>query len=163
MLYWITGLPGAGKTAIGKALYNKLKPYNQATVLLDGDELRGIVGDRFGYTVDERRECSMFYAQLCKLLADQSIDVICCVCALFENVRRWNRENIEDYIEIFVNPPINVIRERNQKGLYTGDETDAYGVGIRPELPTSPDVVLINDGSLTVGEQADIILKGREK
>ena len=55
-VYWITGLSGAGKTTIGKLLYEKLKSEYPNTVLLDGDTLRRVFGDDLGYTKDERRK-----------------------------------------------------------------------------------------------------------
>lgn len=162
MLYWITGLSGAGKTTIGKALYQRLIQKDPAVVFLDGDALRAIVGDRFGYTREDRRECSMFYARLCKYLTDQGLDVICCVCAMFESVRHWNRENISSYLEVFVNPSMEVLRARNQKGLYTDTGADVYGVTIRPEFPLFPDIILDNDGVVSVDEQIEIIMKGAQ-
>lgn len=163
MLYWITGLAGAGKTTIGRALYTHLKKNNPGVVLLDGDELRSIVGGRFGYSAQERKECSMFYSRLCKSLTDQGLDVICCVCAMFNEVRQWNRDNIAGYTEVFVNPPMDVLRSRNQKGLYTDSESEVYGVTLEAELPDSPDIVLQNNGSLTAEEQVELILKEVQK
>ena len=159
MLYWITGLAGAGKTTIGKALYMRLKKENPSVVFLDGDELRAIVGDRFGYTLEERHACSMFYARLCKYLTAQGLDVICCVCAMFESVRRWNRENISNYLEVFINPDMKVLQARNQKNLYSSTDVDVYGTTLKAEIPLFPDIVLNNDGSISVEEQVEIILQ----
>lgn len=162
VLYWITGLAGAGKTTIGKALYKRLIEKNPAVVFLDGDDLRAIVGGRFGYTLEERRECSMFYSRLCKYLTDQGLDVICCVCAMLESVRSWNRENIDDYLEVFVNPNMEVLRARNQKGLYADLKSDVYGTTLQPDLPLCPDVILDNDGSVSIEEQIEMIMKGAQ-
>lgn len=160
LLYWITGLAGAGKTTIGRALHMRLLREKSAIVFLDGDALRTIAGDRFGYTLAERRACSVFYARLCKYLTDQGLDVICCVCAMFESVRRWNRENIADYLEVFINTDMEVLRLRNQKGLYSNPALDVYGTTIKPELPLFPDIVLNNDGTISAEEQAEMILRG---
>lgn len=67
-VYWITGLSGAGKTTIGKLLYQKLKQNFPNTVFLDGDVMREVFGADLGYTESERRKCAMRYARLCAML-----------------------------------------------------------------------------------------------
>ena len=59
IVYWITGLSGAGKTTIGKLLYAKLKAKHGNTIFLDGDMLRKAFGDDLGYSEEDRRKCAM--------------------------------------------------------------------------------------------------------
>ena len=101
-VYWITGLSGAGKTTIGKLFYEKLKTEHPNTVFLDGDMLRKVFGDDLGYTREERIKCAMRYSRLCAMLQEQGMHVVCCTISMFDCVRDWNRENINNYREIYI-------------------------------------------------------------
>lgn len=151
-VYWITGLAGSGKTTVGRLLYAQRKAAKEATVLLDGDLLRKVFGDDLGYTRDDRHACAMRYARICRMLAEQGIDVICCTISMFEDVRQWNRTHIADYKEIYLKTPLALLRQRNQKGLYENAPEDVVGLGIDMEEPQHPDCVLENDGQRTPQE-----------
>ena len=125
-VYWITGLSGAGKTSIGTLLYERIKRKYPNTVFLDGDALREVFGNDLGYTREERIQCAMRYARLCKMLQEQGQNVICCTISMFDDVRSWNREHIANYREIYVRVSMEELVKRNQKGLYgsfTGEQT----------------------------------------
>lgn len=154
ILYWITGLSGAGKTTIGNRLYYELKQTMDNVVLLDGDILKQIVDDNVGYSDVERRNRAMKYAKICKMLTDQDICVICCTIAMYDVVREWNRKNNKRYVEVFLDVPMEVLRKRNQKGLYSDPENETTknvtGVDLQVEFPRNPDLKIINDGSESV-------------
>lgn len=160
-VYWITGLSGAGKTTIGKLFFEKLKTREDNVVFLDGDTLRQVFGDDLGYTEEARRKCAMRYSRLCALLGSQGIDVVICTISMFDEVRGWNHENIADYKEIYIRVPMEVLRQRDQKGLYSGNtsekETDLVGVDIQFEEPKTPDVILDNDGTVSPEKQVEIL------
>ena len=118
-LYWITGLSGAGKTTIGNRVYYKMKSRNDNTIILDGDILKKIAGKDLGYRREERLERAYRYSALCKLLTDQGINVIICTIAMFDEVREWNRRNIENYVEVFLDVDLEVLKARDKKGLYS--------------------------------------------
>lgn len=162
-VYWITGLSGAGKTTIGKIVYEELKKKYPNTVFLDGDTLREVFGGVFGYEEEDRRQCAMCYARLCAMLEKQDINVVCCTISMFHSVREWNREHIHNYREIYVKVLWDTLRERNQKGLYSGakdkEEKSVVGIQIEFEEPMQPDLVLENDGEKTPEEQAQMILE----
>lgn len=162
VLYWITGLSGAGKTTIGTALYYKLKENFSNVILLDGDILKNIVGDNAGYSLQERHERAMKYSRLCKALVEQGIIVICCTIAMFEDVRKWNRENNDLYVEIFLDVPLNMLVERDQKGLYSqyknGNVHNVAGLDVSVELPENPNIRIMNDGKTTINECVEIIM-----
>ncbi len=161
-VYWITGLSGAGKTTIGKIVYEELRKKHPNTVFLDGDTLREVFGGVFGYEEKERKQCAMCYARLCSMLEKQDINVVCCTISMFHSVREWNRQHIPNYCEIYVKVSWKTLQERNQKGLYSdmgnGEEKPVVGIQIEFEEPIQPDIVLINDGKKSPKEQAQEIL-----
>ena len=162
-VYWITGLSGAGKTTIGKLFYHYLKEKYPNTVFFDGDTLRKVFGDDLGYTEEERRKCAMRYARLCAMLEEQEMNVICCTISMFDSVRQWNRENIRNYREIYVRVSMDTLRARDQKGLYSGinsePEKDVAGIHFQVEMPKNPDLILDNDGGVSPEEQAERIAR----
>lgn len=162
-VYWITGLSGVGKTTIGKIFYQELRQTYQNTVFLDGDIMREVFGADLGYTESERRKCAMRYSRLCSMLQKQGLNVVCCTVSMFDEVRKWNREHIENYREIYIRVSMEVLRERDQKGLYSGcsneKEKEVMGIHIIFEEPKSPDMVLENDGDTTPEEQAKKIIR----
>lgn len=162
-VYWITGLSGAGKTSIGTLLYEKMKQKYPNTVFLDGDALREVFGNDLGYTREERIKCAMRYARLCKMLQEQEMNVICCTISMFDVIRSWNRENIKNYREIYVKVSMEVLTKRNQKGLYSNSMDlickDVAGIHVNVEEPKNPDMVLENNGDVSIPELADSILE----
>lgn len=158
-VWWITGLAGAGKTSIARLVVGGMRSRGIAVVLLDGDELRSIFGPAAGYDRDTRRKLAAQYGLLCQLLSRQGINVVCATISMFEDARRWNRQNIPLYTEVYVKVPAEVLAQRNQKGLYSGqDAPNVWGVDLTPEEPQSSDIVLLNDGSKRVEELAQAVL-----
>ena len=162
-LYWITGLAGAGKSSLGRKLYEILKPQNPALVYLDGDSLREVFDVNDQYEEIQRHQISMKYARLCHLLTTQGIDVICATISMFDDVRAWNRENISNYSEIYLEVSFPVLEKRNQHELYSGQSGDkiknVVGCDIDAQFPTNPDIVLRNDGDDTIDELAQRLLE----
>ena len=157
-VYWITGLSGAGKSTVGKILYDKIKSEKDNVVLLDGDSLRLAIASDLGYTEEDRHESARRNVGLCNLLGNQGIDAICCTICMFEDIREWSREHNEKYVEVYLKVPMDVLRSRNQKNLYVEAEDELVGLGVGMEEPQHPDLVVINDGSKTPEEIADMIL-----
>lgn len=152
ILYWVTGLSGAGKTTIGSALYYALREEKDNVVILDGDVLKHFVGS--GYSENERIARAKKYSSICKMLVDQGITVIICTVAMFEEIRQWNRKHIEKYVEIFLDVPLDVLQKRDKKGLYSGQKRgkvqNVTGMDVRAEFPKNPDIIIKNDGSLGI-------------
>lgn len=145
--YWITGLSGAGKTTIGEKIFQRLREKKKTVLFLDGDTLREVFGNDLGYSREDRLRCAMRYSRLCRLLSEQGQDVVICTISMFHEVRDWNRQNIEKYKEIYIQVPMEVLRKRNQKGLYQSG-SEVVGMDLEPELPRNPDVTVKNDGTL---------------
>ena len=161
-VYWITGLSGAGKTTIGKLFYERLKEKYPNTVFFDGDMLRKVFGDDLGYGKEDRRKCAMRYSRLCALLQQQGINVVCCTISMFDSVREWNRENISNYKEVYIKVSMDILCQRDQKGLYSGKtlekERDVVGIHQVFEEPKNPDIIIENEGKNTPEDLAEKLL-----
>lgn len=157
-LFRSAGLSGAGKTTIGNRLYYSMKIQKQNTIILDGDILKKNAGKDLGYGREERLERAYRYSALCKLLTDQGINVIVCTIAMFDAIRDWNRSNIENYVEVFLDVDMEVLKRRNRKGLYSKGNGNIAGVDVVVEYPKNPDIIIKNDGSQPLEESVQRIL-----
>ena len=155
-VFWITGLSGAGKTTIGYLLYTKLKAQKNPIVFLDGDELRKVFGNDLGYSKEDRLKSAFRNSRLCKLLSDQEIDVICCTISMFDTIREWNRQNIKNYFEIYLDVSLETLK--NRKKIYIENNNDVVGINVLGEIPKNPDIVLDNNGDFSPIEQVKKIL-----
>lgn len=152
IVLWITGLAGAGKSTIAKEVYNKLKAQKDNVVYLDGDVLRETFGNDLGYTLEDRKKSAMRYSRLCKLLSRQNIDVVCSTISMFDDCRRWNRENIKNYKEVYIKVPMRILKKRKEiynKAL-NGEIKNVIGVDLKAEKPKNPDLVIINNNEASV-------------
>lgn len=153
---WITGLSGAGKTTVATGLRDLLADHGQQAVLLDGDELRAILGRQSSFSAHERRELAMVYARLAKHLADQGFLVICATISMFHDVRTWNRENNKKYFEVYLRVPDPERLRRDPKGLYreAGSENRAGMVGHKQDFeePQAPDIVIENHAGVSASD-----------
>ena len=98
-IFWLTGLSGAGKTSIGKLLFKKIKKEEPNTIFLDGDELRSIFNIKNSFSMENRLSLSYSYSKFCNFLANQNLNVVIATISMFQEVRSWNRENIDNYNE----------------------------------------------------------------
>mgnify|MGYP001158404380 CR=1 FL=1 len=94
MVIWLIGKSSAGKSVIGKRLYNKLKLRNQNIIYLDGDELRDAISWDLGHSLEDRYTSEKRRSQLCKLISDQGISIICASLSNSPDLRSWNKQNI---------------------------------------------------------------------
>lgn len=157
-VYFFTGLSGAGKTTIGGLFYRRLKAQKLNVVLLDGDQIRPVFCEDVGYTNEDRLRGSKRLFRVCRMLSEQEIDVVCCSISMYSAVRTWNRENIENYREIYIKATKDTLYQRNQKGLYTSGK-NVVGVDLPFDEPKTPDVIVKNDG----GQSPEEIVAELEK
>lgn len=157
-VFWFTGLSGAGKTTLGRLFYEHLRADHKAAVFLDGDILREVFGNDLGHSREERLRSAMRNARLCRMLADQGIDVVCATISLFRECQDWNRRNIPGYLEIYLRVPMEVLAKRDAKQLYSraarGEIRDVVGVDVAADEPLAPEVTVDNDGSRSPAEIA---------
>ena len=151
MVIWIIGLSGAGKSTIGKEVYRRWRETDSNTVLLDGDHLRQIFSHdniKTDYSLDGRRVNAERALALCKLLDDQKINVVCCLLSIFEEHRQWNRDNLNQYVEVFIDVPLDELVARDDISLYapalSGKTNNVVGVDIPFEIPLHPNLVINN-------------------
>ena len=167
-VYWLTGLAGAGKSTIAAALREELRKDGVSAILIDGDIVRGLLGNYGeGYAREDRLELGMFYARLCHMLSSQGFTIICATISLFHDIHKWNRKNMSDYLEVLVLAPHGILLERNHKELYSTADVDKakqiVGVDIEPEIPERPDLELINDGTVSIENLASRIYQLRSE
>ena len=147
-VYFFTGLSGAGKTTIGSLFFERRKAEKPNVVLLDGDAIRPVFCEDSGFTHEERLKRASRIFRVCKMLADQGIDVVCCSISMFAEVREWNRANIANYREIYIKVSKETLLQRNQKGLYTAGK-NVVGIDVPFDEPQHPDFVVENNGQQT--------------
>jgi len=162
IVFWITGLSGAGKSTVARELSSQLRAADRPVILLDGDALRTAIAEDLAHSLGDRRRSAMRNARLCRLLAGQGIDVVCATISLFHDVQRWSRENIPGYREIYLRVPIEELRRRDGKGIYAGAQRgemrDVVGLDVPAETPEAPDLILDNYGPLDVAGAVERIL-----
>ena len=111
ILFWITGLSGAGKTSLAKAIQDKIRKKFGPTLVINGDDLRKIF--KFDkYDNLSRLKIAKSYSKFAKFITDQNINLIFAVVALYDEVRALNKKNIPNYVEIFLKADIKKIKKK---------------------------------------------------
>ncbi len=148
MVIWLIGLAGAGKTSIGRALHGLIKGIDPATVLLDGDHVREIMGGDLGHSLEDRRQNGWRICRMCSYFDKQGINVVCATLSQFHEQQKWNRETFSRYFEVFVDAPMDVLIARDQKGLYSGalagTVKNVVGIDMPFPPPVAADLVVAN-------------------
>ena len=157
MLIWFTGLSGSGKSTLAVQLEAQLYDLGFKTYLLDGDNIRAGLNKDLSFTDEGRVENIRRIGEVAKLLLDAGIVVLSAFISPFEADRRQVKEIVGagNYVEIFVDAPLDVCEQRDVKGLYkkarAGEVKNFTGIDSPYESPTDPDVI-ISTGELTVDE-----------
>ena len=151
---WLTGLSGSGKSTIADAAVRKLHAMGIHTYVLDGDNVRTGLNKDLGFTPEDRAENVRRVAEVSKLMRDSGVVVFVALVSPY----RSDRETAAllfvegEFIEVFVDTPVDVCSERDPKGLYAkaaaGNLPNMTGVGQIYEPPVSPDLILRGTGDL---------------
>ena len=145
---WLTGLSGAGKSATANAVEGRLHAMGRHSYTLDGDNLRHGLTRDLGFTAADRVENVRRIAEVAKLFVDAGMIVLVSVISPFRDERSMAREMMDEgeFIEIFVDCPIEVCEQRDPKGLYrkarAGQIKNFTGVDSAYEPPDNPEIVL---------------------
>ena len=145
---WFTGLSGAGKTTIANLLEKKLHSQEKHTYLLDGDNVRHGLNRGLGFTDIDRIENIRRVAEVAKLMVDAGLIVLVSFISPFRAERRVARNLFEsgEFVEVFVDTPLEECERRDGKGLYAkarrGDLKNFTGLDSPYEAPEAAEVVL---------------------
>lgn len=154
MVVWIIGLSGAGKTTLANEVIADVRRVQGNVVLIDGDMVREVFGNDLGHTMEDRLTNARRICQLGKFLDDQGIHVVCAILSLFPETREWNRKNLKNYYEVFIDTPIQDLVQRDSKGIYhrfiKGEIRDVAGLDIEFLRPNNADLIIENINSKLV-------------
>ena len=145
---WFTGLSGSGKSTLANALEKKLYQQGIRTYLLDGDNIRHGLNNDLGFTDADRIENIRRIAEVAKLMVDAGVVVITSFISPFKAERDSARELFAEgeFIEIFVDTPLDLAESRDVKGLYkkarSGEIPNFTGINSPYEAPENPDFTL---------------------
>ncbi len=160
---WLTGLSGAGKSTTANAVEQRLHALGRHSYILDGDNLRHGLTRDLGFTPADRVENVRRIAEVAKLFVDAGLIVLVSVISPFRDEREMARRMMEEgeFIEIFVDAPLEVCERRDPKGLYrkarAGEIKNFTGIDSPYEPPESPDIVL-KTGERSVDALADQVI-----
>ncbi len=158
---WLTGLSAAGKTTLGRALCAHLRAQGYRVDQLDGDEVRRDLSSDLGFSPADRDENVRRIGQFAHMLAGQGLIVVVSAMSPFRQARARVRDLIPNFVEVYVNAPVNVCSARDRKGLYqrarAGDLRDVPGVDLPYEPPHHPQIECRTDRE-TVEESLQKIL-----
>ncbi len=160
---WLTGLSGSGKSTIANIVEKKLARMNRHTFLLDGDNLRHGLNKDLGFTEADRVENIRRVGEVAKLMTDAGLIVITAFISPFRSERDLVRGMMQpgEFIEVFVDTPLDIAEGRDVKGLYAkaraGQLKNFTGIDSPYEAPQNAELH-IDTTSLTADEAADLII-----
>ena len=163
---WLTGLSGSGKSTLADKLAIYLKNKNIAYERLDGDILRQNLSKDLGFSKKDRDENIKRAVYIARLLSRNGIIVLATFISPFKKQREMVRKQVDNFVEVFVNAPLEVCEKRDAKGMYKkarqGKIKDFTGVSQKYEKPLKPDVELETD-KLSVDECVGKVIKYLER
>jgi len=167
-ILWFTGLSGAGKSTIANLVERKLTEAGHHTYSLDGDNVRHGLNRDLGFTDADRVENIRRIGEVARLFVDAGMIVTCSFISPFRSERQMVRELVEEgeFIEVFVDAPLEVCMERDPKGLYKkardGEIKNFTGFDSPYDAPETPELH-IRTGDLTADEAADQVVDALRK
>ena len=144
IVFWITGLSGSGKTTLAKKITPEIRKIFGPTVVISGDDIRKIFKLN-KYDKKDRLLILESYCQLAKFITNQKINVIFAVVGMVEKARKWNRKNIDNYVEIYLKTDLKKIINFNKKKIYHKKNVGKIvGIDIKAEIPKNSDITINN-------------------
>ena len=161
---WMTGLSGSGKSTIAIALEKELVQKDFLTQVLDGDNIRTGINNNLGFSDADRTENIRRIAEVSKLFVNCGVITINCFVSPTNAIRNAAKEIIgkEDFVEVFIDTPIEICEQRDVKGLYkkarAGEIKDFTGINAPFEAPENATIV-VKTANKTVEESVNTILE----
>ena len=163
---WFTGLSGSGKTALAKAVEVELRSRGRGVERLDGDIVRESLTKDLGFTKEDRDTNIERVTFVAKLLTRNGVGVLCSFISPYRERRAKSRAEIGNFVECYVECPLEVCIERDVKGLYQraiGGEIENFtGISDPYEAPENAEIV-VHTGQQTLEESAGVILQRLEE
>lgn len=161
---WFTGLSGSGKTTIARQLEKKLFEHRFFAQVLDGDNIRSGLNQNLGFSLEDRMENVRRIAEVSKLYLNSGVIVIASFISPTAEIREMAKNIIgaADFIEIFVNTPLEICESRDVKGLYQkarrGEIKEFSGINSPYEAPVNPHIE-IKTTETTIDDAVDLIFE----
>lgn len=162
IVFWITGLSGSGKSTIGNIIFNDINKKYGKTLIFHGDDIRNIY-DFKQYEKKHRLKLGKSNSNLCKLIADQGLNVIFTTVGLFHKLQEYNRSNIKNYLEIYIKCDLENLLSMKKKNFYKKKTKFVWGLDIKAEFPKKPDILLQNNFDIPIQKLGMILLKKIKK
>src|SRR5256885_15323556 len=163
---WFTGLSGAGKSTLSEAIEERLSERGRNVEILDGDVVRTHLSKGLTFSKEDRDINIKRIAFVCSLLTRNGVICISAAIAPYREARAWAREQIGNFVEVYVKCPIEVCRQRDVKGLYKlvdeGKIKGFTGVDDPYEEPEYPELVIETDKETVEESVARIFAKLEE-
>lgn len=168
IVLWMTGLSGSGKSTLAIRLESHFFEQGCHVVLLDGDHIRAGLNGDLGFSGEDRQENIRRIAEVAHLFSETGHITICAFISPLRAMRALARGIIgtEDFMEVFIDAPLEVCEQRDVKGLYkkarSGEITSFTGISDPFEAPLHPDVV-VNTQKLTIPESITLLIDQIER
>jgi len=166
MTVWLTGLSSAGKTTIGSAAAEQLRARGCRVELLDGDLVRQGLCRDLGFSKEHRDENIRRIAFVAELLSRNGVIVVVAAISPYRAVREEVRARIGNFIEVYVNAPLETVERRDRKGIYrrcrAGEIHGVTGLDDPYEPPLAPEVECRTDRE-TLAESVEKVLLAIEQ
>ena len=163
-IVWLTGLSGSGKSSIATELERELFNLGKHAYVLDGDNIRHGLNSDLAFSPEDRKENIRRIGEVAKLFADAGVIAVTSFISPYRADRELVRKMVQEgeFIEVFVNAPLEVCEQRDPKGLYAkaraNEIKEFTGISAPYEAPEQPEIVLPTD-KLTVGESVTRIVE----
>ena len=160
---WFTGLSGAGKSTLASMVARRLKEMGRKVELLDGDEIRKNLSSGLGFSKEDRDANIRRISFVAKLLSRNGVVAITAAISPYREIRDEARRDIRNFVEVFVDCPLEVCEQRDVKGLYAraraGEIEHFTGISDPYEPPLHPEVALHTDRETPQQDVESIIAK----